>query len=111
MVGTTVQQETKVVTSAFVITLFDGVIKGKSGVNLQKFVDSLDSNLKKAIVEPVLKNIGLKIDMSDMSIAIDNQNKFEEYFAWKQEKAQFQTKLVQKTAQVLKEKFATAEVL
>lgn len=111
MVGTTVQQETKVVTSAFVITLFDGVIKGKSGVNLQKFVDSLDSNLKKAIVEPVLRNIGLKIDMSDMSIAVDNQNKFEEYFAWKQEKASHQKVLLKKTETVLREKFGKAEEL
>lgn len=111
MVGTTVQKDTKVVTSAFVITLFDGVIKGKSGVNLQKFVDSLDSNLKKAIVEPVLRNIGLKIDMSDMSIAVDNQNKFEEYFTWLEEKTNHQKVLLKKTEIVLKEKFGKAEEL
>jgi len=106
-----VQEQAKVATSTLVIPLFDGKIQGKSKVNLQKFVDSLDSNLKKVIVEPVLKEIGLKIDMSDMSIAIDNQKLFEEYFAWKQEKAAFQTKLVQKTEQVIKQKFAIADVL
>lgn len=108
-----VQTETKVATSTLVIPLFDGKILSKSKVNLQKFVDSLDSNLKKAIVEPILKEIGLNVHVSggETTLNVENDKLLKEYFEWKQEKAKYQQKLVLDTSKVLKEKFATAEEL
>ena len=82
------QTTTEVVTSTFEITLFNGVILGKSRVNFKKLVDSLGPNLKKAIVGPVLKEIGLSVavDGDNTSIIVENSQLLREYYDWQLEK-------------------------
>lgn len=101
-----VKHEQEVATSTFVIQLFNGKIEGKSKVNLQKLVDSLQSNLKKAIVEPVLKEIGLKVvvDGDETTIVVENEKLLKEYYQWKIDKANNQKKILHKN-------YATAEKL
>ena len=105
------KQTTEVVTSTFVIELFKGKIEGRSKVNLQKLVDSLGSNLKKAIVEPVLKEIGLNVhvDGEDTTITVENSQLLKEYFEWRVAKTVNQTAIL--TKKNLKPKYATAEEL
>jgi hypothetical protein len=83
------KQTTEVVTSTFVIQLFNGKIEGRSKINLQKLVDSLGSNLKKAIVEPVLKEIGLNVSVNgdNTTIVVENQELLADYFQWRVDKA------------------------
>ena len=94
------KQETQVVTSTFVIPLFDGKIKGKSKVNLDQFVDCLDSNLQKALIKRAISKIGLSIEISngEAVIGIENQKLLQDYISWVSEKKVFSKPLGKKTA-------------
>ena len=95
-----IQHETEVATSTFIIPLFDGKIKGKSKVNLDHFVDSLDSNLQKALIKRAVSKIGLTIEISngEAVIGIENQKLLQDYISWLSEKKVFSKPLGKKTA-------------
>ena len=98
------------VTSTLCIPLYNGKILSKSKVNLKLFVDSLDSNLKKALVEPVLQSIGLTIVVngSETDVAMLNQDLLSEYYTWRIEKQKNLSKI---NIDNKKQKIGVAEVL
>ena len=104
------KQATEVVTSTLCIPLYNGKILSKSKVNLKLFVDSLDSNLKKALVEPVLQSIGLTIVVngSETDVAMLNQDLLSEYYTWRIEKQKNLSKI---NIDNKKQKIGVAEVL
>lgn len=94
------KQKAQVATSTFVIPLFDGKIKGKSKVNLDQFVDSLDSNLQKALIKRAIAKIGLLLEISDGEavVYVENQKLLQDYISWVSEKKVFSKSLKNKTA-------------
>lgn len=102
-----VQQE---IESTFEIKLFNGLIKGKSQVDLKKLVFSMDTNLKNALSLIVLNHLGLNVS-TDGDIEVKDEDKAIEFVKWLKEKQSFQaTKQVRKIS-LVKEKTAVADTL
>lgn len=93
-----------VATSTLEIPLINGRIEGKSGVNLQKLVDSMDTNLQRVLVNIVLEKIGMVIK-STGDVLSDNEDKTLSYIQWLRKREEFSNKF--KTTK----KYAIAEKL
>jgi hypothetical protein len=103
------KQTQEIATSTLVFPLFNGKINGKSKINLDKFVDTLEPNLQKALVQRALSKVGIGIKQSDndIELCLENQELFTEYGEWLKQKA-----LRSKQVIDLKQKnYATAEKL
>lgn len=93
-----------VATSTLEIPLINGRIEGRSGVNLQKLIDSMDTNLQRVLVNIVLEKIGMVIK-STGDVLSDNEDKTLAYITWLRKKEEFSNKF--KTTK----KYAIAEKL
>jgi hypothetical protein len=103
-----VKEAQEVATSTLIFPLYNGKINGKSKLNLDKFVDTLEPNLQKALVQRALAKvgIGIKQEDSDIELVLENQELFNEYSEWLKEKA---LRSIQKIN--FKKNYATAEKL
>lgn len=86
-----IDSKKSVATSTLTIPLVNGRIEGKSGVNLQKLVDSMDTNLQRVLVNIVLEKIGMVIE-TDGSVLSTNEEKTLSYIAWLRKRAEFSNK-------------------
>lgn len=73
----------------FMINLYDGVIKGKSRLNLKDLFFKLDSNLKYVLTNIVLEHIGMCITPEGEVYAYE-QDKTLNYVKWLKEKEEFE---------------------
>jgi hypothetical protein len=98
------QVETKTVENTLQIPLINGRIEGKSGVSLQKLVDSMDTNLQRVLVNIVLEKVGINISTDGGFYEVDS-NKVKAYVQWLQKREEFTKKFK------ITKKYAIAEKL
>jgi predicted AlkP superfamily phosphohydrolase/phosphomutase len=91
------------------IPLFGGKIKGASKLNLKKFVSSLDTNIRFALVNILLETVGLHV-VSD-EIKISSEEKLIAYKQWLAEKETYQNTLTTTVVKVLNDKFKKADAI
>lgn len=106
----TVQTVQKDIESTFEIKLFNGLIKGKSQVDLKKLVSSMDTNLKNALSLIILNYLGININ-TEGEIAIDDEKKALDFVQWLQEKEAFRNSKPKQKISLTKQRYATADVL
>ena len=86
--------------TTFCIPLYNGKIKGKSRVNLKTLVQSMDSNVQKALVQEVLSTIGINLAITEegCEFEVTALDKIQEYITWRKEKNAFNKALKLKTS-------------
>jgi hypothetical protein len=92
------------------IKLVNGLITGKSGLNLRKLVSQMDTNLKNALTLIMLENMGLTLNDEGESIIFD-ELKGALFAEWFYNKVQYKNNNSILKNAIKKQSFARAEEL
>ena len=92
------------------IKLVNGLITGKSGLNLRKLVSQMDTNLKNALTLIMLENMGLTLN-DERELIISDESKGTLFAKWFDNKVEYKNNNSILRNAIKRQSFAKAEEL